>query len=129
MHTAACPSVRLHVPLVWVYSEVVTERHPSGVRSHDRRASSRYSPISESQEFCSETCFHTLSLVKHGILCGTRPWSAVGRRSELSHHTLDDRHEGGAKSGARGAVRFSRAVPALLVSALHIRSTPRAFAR
>jgi hypothetical protein len=85
-------------------------------------------PVTESQEFCSETCFHTLSLVKHGFLCGTRPWSAVGRRSELSHHTLDDRHEGGAKSGARGAVRFSRAVPSLLVSALHFRSASGAFA-
>ena len=44
------------------------------------------------------------------------------RARELSHHALDDRHEGGAKSGARGAVRFSRVVPALLVSALHFRS-------
>ena len=31
--------------------------------------------------------------------------------AELSHHALDDRHEGGAKSGARWAVRFSRVVP------------------
>src|SRR6201987_3957251 len=57
--------------------------------------------------------------MKHGILCGTRPWSASGGRGELSHHALDDRHEGGAKSGARGAVRFGRVVPALLVYALH----------
>jgi len=40
--------------------------------------------------------------VKHGILCGTRSWSVGGGRGELSHHALDDRHEGGAKSGARG---------------------------
>jgi len=40
--------------------------------------------------------------VKHGILCGTRSWSVGGARGELSHHALDDRHEGGAKSGARG---------------------------
>jgi hypothetical protein len=33
-------------------------------------------------------------LVKHGILCETRPWSAGGGRCELSHHALDDRHEG-----------------------------------
>jgi hypothetical protein len=54
--------------------------------------------------------------VKHGFFCGTRPWSTGGGRSELSHYALDDRHAGGAKSGARGAVRFSRVVPALLVS-------------
>jgi len=49
--------------------------------------------------------------VKHGILCGTRSWSVDGGR-ELSHHALDDRHEGGAKSGASRAVRFRWVVPA-----------------
>ena len=68
-------------------------------------------------------------VVEHGVSCGTRPWSTRGGRGKLSRHALDDRHEGGAKSGARGAVRLSRVVPRLLVSALHLRSTPRAFAR
>jgi hypothetical protein len=61
--------------------------------------------------------------------CGTRPWSAGGGCGELSHHALDDRHEGGTKSGPMGTVRFSRVVPSLLVSALHFRSAPWAFAR
>ena len=52
------------------------------------------------------------------------------REGAASSHidALDDRHEGGKKSGARRAVRFSRVVPALLVSALHFRSAPRVFA-
>jgi hypothetical protein len=70
--------------------------------------------------------------MQHGILCGTRPWSAGGGRGELSHHAPDDRHEGGTKSGpvgtVRGTVRLSRVVPSLLVSDLHFRSAPWAFA-
>ena len=79
-------------------------------------------------KFCSETCLHPLLLVKHAILCETRPWSGSRGRGKFSHHPLDDRHEGGAKPVARGAVRFSRVVPALLVSALRLRSAQRAFA-
>src|SRR4029077_1543998 len=63
-----------------------------------------------------------------GILCETRPWSGSTGRGKFSLDPLDDRHEGGAKPGARGAVRFSRVVPALLVSALRLRSAQRAFA-
>ena len=59
---------------------------------------------------------------------GTRPWSAGRGCGELSHHALDDRHEGGTKSRPMGSVRFGRVVPSLLVSALHFRSTPWAFA-
>jgi hypothetical protein len=58
---------------------------------------------------------------KRSILRETRPWSANGGRGELSHYALDDRHEGGAKSSARGAVGLGRIVPDLLVSALHFR--------
>jgi hypothetical protein len=57
--------------------------------------------------------------MKHGILCGTRPWTASGGLGELSHDTLDDRHESGSQSGARWAVSVGRVVSALLVSSLH----------
>jgi len=40
--------------------------------------------------------------MKHGDLCGTRPWSAGGGSDELSHHPLDDRHEGGASQAPGG---------------------------
>ena len=40
--------------------------------------------------------------MKHGILCGTRSWSVGGGRGELSHHALDDRHEGGASQAQGG---------------------------
>ena len=43
----------------------------------------------------------------------------------LSYHALDDRHEGGVKPNAMEAVGFSRVVPALLVSTLHLPSAPR----
>jgi hypothetical protein len=66
--------------------------------------------------------------MEHGILCGTRPSSAGGGSGELSHHALDNCHEGGTKSGPMGTVRFSRVVSSLLVSALHFRSAPWAFA-
>ena len=46
----------------------------------------------------------------------------------LSYHALDDRYEGGVKPSAMEAVRFGRVVPAPLVSTLHLRSAPRAFA-
>ena len=60
--------------------------------------------------------------------CGTRPWSAGGGSGELSHHALDNCHQGGAKPSPMGTVRLSRVVPSLLVSALHFRSAPWAFA-
>ena len=60
--------------------------------------------------------------------CGTRPWSDGGGRGELSHHALDNCHEGGTKPSPMGTVRFSGVVPSLLVSALHFRSAPWAFA-
>jgi hypothetical protein len=47
---------------------------------------------------------------------------------KLSHHALDDRHEGGAKSGAREPASFSRIVPAVLESTLHVRLAPRTVA-
>ncbi len=37
---------------------------------------------------------------KRPFLRETRPLSAGGERGELSHHALEDRHQGGAKSGA-----------------------------
>src|SRR5271166_4302267 len=73
-------------------------------------------------------CFGALLLGEIRKSCGTRPWSAIGGRGKLSYHALDDRREGGAKPSAMEAVRFSRVVPALLVSTLHLRSVPRAFA-
>src|SRR5271166_1559403 len=73
-------------------------------------------------------CFGALLLGEIRKSCGTRPWSASGGRGKLSYHALDDRHEGGAKPSAMEAVRLGRVVPALLVSALHVRSAPRAFA-
>ena len=51
--------------------------------------------------------------MKHGIHCGTRPWSADGVHGKLSRHGLGDRHESGAKSGAREPASFSRIAPAL----------------
>jgi hypothetical protein len=54
--------------------------------------------------------------VKHGIHCGTRSWSADGVHGKFSHHALGDRHESGAKSGAREPACFSRIVPAVLES-------------
>jgi hypothetical protein len=64
--------------------------------------SSRYkgSPISEFQEILFLKLFQRLSLAKHEIHCGTRPWSADGVRGKLSYAALGD-HESGAKSGAR----------------------------
>jgi len=41
---------------------------------------------------------------------------------------LDDRHEGGVKPSAMEAVRLGRVGPARLVSTLHLRSAPQAFA-
>src|SRR6516164_4657100 len=49
--------------------------------------------------------------MKHRNLCGTRPWFPSGGRGELTHHAPDDHHEGGAKSGRRGALRFGSVVP------------------
>jgi hypothetical protein len=49
--------------------------------------------------------------MEHGILCGTRPWSAGGGSGELSHHALDNCHEGGTKPRPMGTVRFKRVVP------------------
>ena len=68
--------------------------------------------------------FHPLLLVRDPILCETRPRSARGGRGELSHHALDDRHEGGAKSGARGAVGFGRVVPSSI--GIHFTFSPGA---
>src|SRR5271166_4750502 len=73
-------------------------------------------------------CFGALLLGEIRKSCGTRPWSASGGRGKLSYRALDDRHEGGVEPSAMEAVRFSRVVPALLVSTLHVRSGPRAFA-
>ena len=39
------------------------------------------------------------------------PPGGVGAGGELSCHALDDRREGGAKSGGRGALRFGSVVP------------------
>jgi hypothetical protein len=72
--------------------------------------------------------FHALLLGEIRKSCGTRSWSASGGRGTLSYHALDDRRESGVKANAMEAVRFGRIVPALLVSALHLRSAPRAFA-
>src|SRR5262249_36594198 len=65
----------------------------------------------------------------HGIHCGTRPWSADGVHGKLSHHALGDRHESGAKSGAREPACFSRIVPAVLESTLQVCLAPRTVAR
>ena len=62
------------------------------------------------------------------LLRETRPWYARRGRGKLSHDALDDRHESRARSGTRRRGCFGRAVPALLVSALHFRSAPRPFA-
>src|SRR6516225_97681 len=67
--------------------------------------------------------------MKHGIHCGTRPWSADEVHGKLSHHTPGDRHESGAKSGAKEPACFSRIVPAVLESILHVRLAPRTVAR
>jgi len=40
------------------------------------------------------------------------------RRGKLSHHALNDRYKGCAKSGARQPACFSRIVPAVLESTL-----------
>ena len=45
---------------------------------------------------------------KESLLREARPWSVSRGRGELSQHALDDRHEGDAKSGASGRVRFGR---------------------
>ena len=86
-------------------------------------------PLSEFREILFLNAISALFLVKHGILCGMRPWSASGGRGELSHDALDDRYEGGAKPSARWAVRFSSVVPQLLVSTLRVRLPPRALPR
>ena len=71
---------------------------------------------------------HALLLGEIRKSCGTRSWSASGGHGTLSYHALDDRHDGGVKANAMEAVRFGRIVPALLVSTLHLRSAPWAFA-
>jgi hypothetical protein len=66
--------------------------------------------------------------MKYGNLVEHDHGPPAGGRGKLSYHALDDRHEGDVKPSAMEAVRFSRVVPALLVSTLHVRSGPRAFA-
>src|ERR1700752_4943618 len=66
--------------------------------------------------------------VKYGNLVERDHGLPAEGAGTLSYHALDDRHEGGVKPNAMEAVRFGRVVPALLVSTLHLRSAPRAFA-
>jgi hypothetical protein len=75
----------------------------------NRVPSSRYkgNPVPEFQEILFLNMISAVSLVKHGIHCGTRPWSADEVNGKLSHHGLGDRHESGAKSGAREPACFS----------------------
>src|ERR1700751_1007508 len=80
------------------------------------------------RNFVPKHAFCPLLLGEIRKSCGTRSWSASGGRGTLSYHALDDRHEGGVKPNAMEAVRFSRVVAPLLVSTLHPRSAPRAFA-
>ena len=67
--------------------------------------------------------------MKHGIHCGTRPWSADGAQGKLSHHALGSRHESDAKSGAREPACFSRIVPAALEPTQQVRLAPRSVTR
>ena len=73
------------------------------------------------RKFCSQTCFGPLKLIKDGEPCGNA--TMVWRRRALRAFTRprDDRREGGAKQDARGPACFSRIVPAVLESTLHVR--------
>jgi hypothetical protein len=69
------------------------------------------------RNFVPKRDFDLLTSVKHGEFVVERDHGPpAGGGGELSHHALDDCHEGGAKSGAVEAVCFSSVVPQLLVS-------------
>src|ERR1700748_74664 len=107
-----------------------TERSEGNISSYSGKfiPLQRQSALGVSGNFVPKRAFSDYRWANTVIACGTRPWSASGGRGEFSRHPLDDRHAGGTEPGPRGAVRFSRVVPALLVSALRLHSAPRAFA-